>query len=198
MRPDTAAWLTEQPTGSVLVVDGGAGDARASFPGAQVVVHAPTETVGLPFSERDPRRLTAATGAFGAVVLHDVLDAVLDVTPALEEARRVLASGGLLLVVQNVAPDDHAERALWNALARLRDPSRVWTPSAKQLAAVAQGFRMSLVREAQWKELLELPRPNGSPPPALLLAESARILGSGMIQDGALVATRRAALHRRD
>lgn len=198
-RPDLAAWISG--ASPVLVVEAGApGASGATFPGARVLRHETSGGPGLPFHERDPRRLPAGEGEFRAVVLVDVVDKVLDVGFALDDARRAVARGGFLLLVQTVSPEDFVERALWNAVARMRDARLTWTPSGKQFAALASGLGMDRVREAEWEETADPAatlRPGTARELALLLDAAAAREATTVVRDGKLVLERRAVLLRR-
>jgi SAM-dependent methyltransferase len=195
-RPDLAAWLGGVVP--VLVVDGdGSG---AAFPGARVLRHETSGGPGLPFHFPDPRRLPFADGEFRAVVLAGVIDEVIDAGAAIDEACRVLAKGGLLLVVQTVAPEDFEERAIWNAIAGMREARHTSTPSGRQFAAMVSGLRMEVVREAAWEEDADssaTQRPGVADQLALMLAAAAARGATGVVRDGALVVARRASLLRR-
>ncbi len=198
-RPDLAAWLLG--ASPVLVVgEDGPGAPSMPFPGAQVLRHETSGGPGLPFHDRDPRRLPVRDGEFRAVVLVDVLDKLLDVGFAFDDARRAVAGGGFLLVVQTVSPEDFEQRANWNAVARMRDPRQTWTPSGRQFAALSNGLGMDRVRDAAWEETadpLAASRPGTSAQLALLVAAVAARGATGVIRDGMLVLERRAVLLRR-
>jgi SAM-dependent methyltransferase len=194
-RPELAAWIAD--ASPALVVDGGAW--AATFSGARALRHETSGAPGLPFFDRDPRRLPAKDAEFAAVVLGDVLDEVIDVGFAVDEARRVLAPGGRLLIVQRVAPDDFEQRAVWNAVAVMRDARHTWTPSARQLAAIVSGVKMTLEREAEWEEdvdLLETTRPDMAARLALMRDAAAARGATDVVRDGRLVVARRAVLLR--
>ena len=194
-RPDLAAWLAG--VSPVLVVDGdGSG---ASFPGARVLRHETSGAPGLPCHFPDPRRLPAADGEFRAVVLAGVLDEVIDAGAAIDDACRAVAKGGLLLVSQQVSPEDFEQRAIWNAIAGMREARHTSTPSPRQYAAMVSGLRMEVVREAAWEEE-EAPatlRPGMSERVAAMLAAAAARGAKDVVRDGAFVVARRASLLRR-
>ena len=195
-RPDLAAWLGD--ASPVLVIDGdGSGPA---FPGARVLRHETSGAPGLPFHFPDARRLPFAAGEFRAVVLAGVIDEVIDAGAAIDEARRVIAKGGLLLVEQTVAPEDFEDRAIWNAIAGMRDARHASTPSGRQFAAMISGLMMEVVREASWEEDADPSatlRPGVADRLARMLAAAAARGATDVVRDGALVVTRRASLLRR-
>jgi SAM-dependent methyltransferase len=195
-RPDLAAWLAG--ISPVLVVDGdGSG---AEFPGARVLRHETSGAPGLPFHFPDPRRLPVADGAFRAVVLAGVIDEVIDTGAAIDDACRAVAKGGLLLVSQQVAPEDFEQRAIWNAIAGMREARHTSTPSPRQYAAMISGLKLEVVREAAWEEDADAPamlRPGMSERLAAILAAAAARGAKDVVRDGAIVAARRASLLRR-
>jgi hypothetical protein len=195
-RPDLAAWL--DGASPVLVVDGdGSG---ADFPGARVLRHETNGAPGLPFHFPDARRLSFRDGEFRAVVLAGVVDEVIDAGAAFDEACRVTAKGGVVLVEQAVAPEDFEERAIWNAIAGMRDPRHTSTPSARQLAAMVAGLRMEVLREASWEDEADAAatlRPDVADRLAAMVAAAAARGAAAVVRDGALVVPRRASLLRR-
>lgn len=196
-RPDLAAWIAGARR--VLVVDGsgpGAAPIGESFASATVLRHETSAAPGLPFHDRDARRLPYADASFDAVVLADVLDKVLDGGTAFDESLRVLAPAGALLLVQVVSPEEFEARATWNALAHMRDARHAWTPSARQLAAQVSSLRLVTEQEASWDEDVDVSatlRPDASAELALLAAAAAQ-RHEAVVCDGALVAQRRAWL----
>lgn len=196
-RPDLATWIAGARR--VLVVDGsGPGVAPLAdvFASATFVRHETSGATGLPFHDRDTRRLAFADASFDAVVLADVLDKVLDAGTALDDALRVLAPAGSLLLVQVVAPEEFEARAAWNAIARLRDLRHAWTPSARQLAAQVSSLRLAAERDAAWDDDVDAAataRPDAAASLALMNAAAA-VRQRGVVEDGALVAARRAWL----
>lgn len=194
-RPDLAAWL--EGASPALVVDGGGAPA---IQGAAVLRHETSGGAGLPFHERDPRRLPAADGSLRALVLADVFGEVLDAAPVLDEAKRVLGEGALLLVAQSVAPEDYEQRAIWNAVARMRDARRTWSASARQLEAVLSGAKLERLRDASWEETEDAAsgeREDARALVAALLADAAARGAKDVVRDGRFVVSRRAWLFRR-
>jgi hypothetical protein len=198
-RPELASWIASP----ALVVDGtgpGLEPAAAIFPAQTVVRHETSGGPGLPFHFPDPRRLATESGALRSVALVEVLDKVIDVGAAADEAARVVAAGGDVVVVQTVAPDDFEQRAIWNALARMRDPRHASTPSSRQLAGIISGLKMEIVRDAVWDEAVdpsETLRPDLADGLALMLAAAAARGATDVVRDGALVVERRAWRLRR-
>lgn len=198
-RPDISSW-TESPS---LLVDGtgpGLESAAAIFPSPTVLRHETTRGSGLPFHFPDDRRLAAETGGFRSVALVEVLDKVVDVGPAVDEAARVVVGGGDVVVVQSVAPDDFEQRAIWNAIARMRDPRHASTPSVRQLGAMISGMKMEVVRDAVWDEAVDPTltlRPEFADRLALMLGAATARAAADVVRDGALVVERRAWRLRR-
>jgi SAM-dependent methyltransferase len=187
------AWL--EGASPVLVIDGG--DVAGAIPGATVLRHETSGAPGLPFHFPDPRRLPAKDGAYRAVVLSDVLDKVIDHGAALDEVLRVLAPGGRLVVAQTLAPDDFEERAVWNAIAKMREPRHASSPSSRQVAAMVSGLGLTVLKEAAWEEACD-PTVTARSAEAMRLAtmlDAAVARGSDhVIRDGKLVLSRRAWL----
>jgi hypothetical protein len=130
----------------------------------------------------------------------EVLDKVIDTGAALDEARRVLAPDGLVLLVQTVAPEDFEQRAIWNAVASMRDARHTTSPSPKQFSAMVSGGGMDVLREASWEETADpmtTARPAVVRELATMLAAAVAREATSVVRDGALVLARRAALLRR-
>lgn len=198
-RPDLASWASAPS----LVVDGtgpGLEPAAAIFPSQAIVRHETSSGPGLPFHFPDPRRLAAQSGAFQSVALVEVFDKVIDVGAAVDEAARVVAAGGDLVVVQAAGPEDFDQRALWNAIAKMRDPRHASTPSARQLGGMISGLKMQIVHEAIWDETVDPTltlRPELADRLALMLAAATARGATDVVRDGALVVERRAWRLRR-
>ena len=195
-RPDLAAWLGG--ASPVLVMDGDG--SCAALQAARVLRHETAGGPGLPFHYPDPRRLPARDGEFAAVVLAGVLDQVIDAGSAIDEARRVIDRGGLLLIVQSVAPDDFEQRAIWNAIARMREPRHASTCSGRQFAALVSGCGMEVLREAAWEESADptqTSRPETARHLALMVGAAVAHGAAEVVREGVLVVSRRASLLRR-
>lgn len=198
-RPDLEQWISSP----ALLVDGsgpGVEPPSSMFPEQTVLRHETSGAPGLPFHFPDPRRLPEPSCKFSSVVLADVLDKVIDVGAAVDEAMRVVVVGGALVVVQTVAPEDFEQRAIWNAIARMRDPRHAWTPSPRQLAASLASLRMEIVHEAAWEETVDPKstlRPDVADRLALIIDAAAARGATEVVRDGALVCVRRASLLRR-
>ena len=196
-RPDLASWVAGAR--SVLLIDGsgpGASPLAESFPQATVQRHETSGAPGLPFHDRDTRRLPFADASFDAVVVADVLGKVLDAGAAFDDVLRVLAPRGSLLLAQAVAPEEFEARAAWNAIARMRDLRHGWTPSSRQLAAQVSSLRLAAEREAAWDEDVDASstaRPETASSLALLCAAAA-VRQQGVVEGGALLVQRRAWL----
>jgi hypothetical protein len=203
-RPDLESWIAgASPT---LVVDGsgpGLESAETMFPGRPSLRHETSGGRGLPFHFPDQRRLAPPgdeVSLHGAIALVDVLDKVIDVGPAVDDAVRLLTADGVLVVVQSVAPDDFEQRAVWNAVARLRDPRQTWTPSARQFATIASGLGLRPDREATWSESVDAAttlRPELATQLASLVADADARSATEVVRDGAFHVVRRAVLLRR-
>jgi len=199
-RPQLRDLLPCPPGEEVLLVDGGTppvGD-RVGGELAGCVVqrlerHGPE---GVPFDDADPRRLPVRDGGWSAVVLLDVVDRVLDPAHALRTSGDALAPGGTLLVVQQVAPDDIDARGAWNALARLRDARHTWTPTRRQVRALAGDAGLVRDGESLWEETA--PMRGGVRPDteSLLSLYLTSLEAMGGVQDGHLLVRRLALVLR--
>jgi hypothetical protein len=198
-RPALESWVCAP----ALLVDGGGPGlepATTIFPGHEILHHETADGPGLPFHFPDTRRLPAKSGAFRSVVLVEVLDKVIDVGAAIDEAARVVVAGGELVAVQSVAPEDFEQRAIWNAIAKMRDPRHASTPSSRQLAGTIAGLKMEIVGEAIWDETVDATttlRPDVADRLALMLAAAAARGATDAVRDGKLVVERRAWRLRR-
>jgi len=204
-RPDLEPWT--QGAGALLVVDGsgpGLEPAADMFPEQTVLRHETTGGPGVPFHFPDPRRPPHPDGKFdhfyGSVVLADVFDKVIDVGAAVDAAMEVVICHGELVVVQAVGPDDFEQRAIWNAIARMRDPRHASTPSSRQLGGIISGLKMEIVHEAIWDEAVDPAltlRPEFADRLALMIAAATARGATEVLRDGALVVERRAWRLRR-
>jgi ubiquinone/menaquinone biosynthesis C-methylase UbiE len=106
--------------------------------------------------------------AFDAVVTRLSFHHFPDLRAVLAETRRVLRPGGRLVVVDLVASADPAERALRDALERLRDPTHVRVLPLEELASelVAAGFER--IAEESW------PQPRTFPDWSAVVADPVR------------------------
>jgi SAM-dependent methyltransferase len=88
--------------------------------------------------------LDAVTGSFDLVMLHHSLEHMLEPVAALEDARRVLAAGGVVLVrVPTVSSYVwHEYRTDW---IQLDPPRHVWLPSRAGLTACARRAGLDVV-----------------------------------------------------
>jgi hypothetical protein len=204
-RPDLEPWL--EGAGAALLVDGsgpGLEPAAAMFPERPALRHETTGGAGLPFHFPDPRRPPRPDGKsdrfYGAVALVEVLDKVIDVGAAVDAAMGVVIASGGLVVVQSVAPEDFEQRAVWNAVAKMRDPRHASTPSSRALGGMISGLKMEIVREAIWDEAVDPTltlRPEMADRLALMLDAAVARGATDVVRDGALVVERRAWLLRR-
>lgn len=71
----------------------------------------------------DGARLPLKPHSVGLATTAQTLHHIPNPVPVLEEMRRVVRSGGRVLVVDQVAPDDPAQAGRMNQLEKIRDPS---------------------------------------------------------------------------
>jgi broad specificity phosphatase PhoE/ubiquinone/menaquinone biosynthesis C-methylase UbiE len=96
--------------------------------------------------------------SFDLIICHDLLQHTPDQQALFARARKLLASGGRLLVDQLIGNDDPVKRATQNAIELQRDPSLTGVPSAAEVerALTAAGFRVeALERYTITRELDE-------------------------------------------
>ncbi len=187
-RPDLAEFAGGTPGPRMLLVDAAtppaAEAAIVAFPGAVLQSHGPDAREGLPILEDDGRRLPATPGGWDRIVLLDVVDGVVHPAFALTAAAEALAPDGRLVLLQQVAPDDIDARGAWNALQRLRDPRHTWTPTRRQVRALASDAGFVRENEALWDEdarMTDSVRPETE---ALLRTYVVALESSGLITDG--------------
>ena len=180
----------------VLVVDGAtppAGETERSETAAATRLVLGAEPAGLPFLEDDGRRLPTREGGWRGIVLLDVVDRVLEPAFALRTAAQALAPGGRMVLLQHVAPDDLAARGAWNALARLRDARHTWTPTRRQVRAMAGDAGFALDEEALWEDDIVV-EGGGRPETAALAALYVGALHDLRLVESGRLAARRLAL----
>lgn len=94
--------------------------------------------LGLPFGE----------GRFDAAVIRLALHHLEDPAAALREAHHSLRAGGVIAVLDLIAPEGEEDQGILTALERLRDPSHVRALSESELASAlgGAGFELTLQR----------------------------------------------------
>ncbi len=188
--------LGDAAPADVLLVDGstppvGAAE-RDELHGAQRLVVG-QDGPGVPFLEDDGRRLPTREGGWPVVVLLDVVDRVLEPAFAIRTASDVLAPGGRLVLSQQVAPDDIAARGGWNALQRLRDTRHTWTPTRRQVRAMAGDAGFVREDEALWDEQVDVSTGAREETAGLVQLYVGALAAEGLTAAG-VFATRRLAL----
>jgi hypothetical protein len=152
---------------------------------------------GLPFAEGDARRLPTVDGGWERIVLLDVVDGVLHPAFALSAAAEALSPDGLLVLIQQVAPDDIDARGAWNALQRLRDIRHTWTPTRRQVRAMAGDAGFIRENEALWEEeerMSDSVRPEAE---SLLAHYVTALETSGLVREGQATVRRLGLVLRR-
>jgi len=87
----------------------------------------------------DGLRLPFPDARFDAVVMRLALHHLESPEDAVREVRRALRPGGVLAILDLLAPDDAQDDQLLTALERLRDPSHVRALRAAELTSVVSG-----------------------------------------------------------
>jgi len=187
-RPNLAEFVGAEPGPRMLLVDAATPPAAEpvahDLPGAVVHRHDLRGEEGLPFQEGDPRRLPTIDGGWERIVLLDAVDGVLHPGYALVSAAEARAPDGRLVLIQQVAPDDIDARGAWNALQRLRDVRHTWTPTRRQVRAMAGDAGFVRESEILWDEdgrMTESVRPDTED---LLRTYLAALEVSALVRDG--------------
>lgn len=102
------------------------------------------------FREGTAEALPFPDGSFDAVVTRLSLHHLPHVPAALGEMRRVLKSGGRLVVVDVVSPGDTADAALHNALEKLRDPTHVRMLGPDEIPALLRAAGLAPMDTQTW------------------------------------------------
>jgi SAM-dependent methyltransferase len=172
--PDLA-WLVEtlDLTQADRVLDLGCGAGHAGFAVAAaggIVTAVDTsermlETARLLADERGLRSYTAVRADVSALPFADsTFDGVIsrysahhwpDIAAALAEAARVLTTGGCIVVIDTMAPDDPALDTLVNALELLRDPTHGRNLRLDEWRAAFTGAGLEVTSERRWLIVLE-------------------------------------------
>jgi len=196
-RPDLAEFAGSSPGPRMLLVDAAtppvAEAVARELPGAIVHQHETHGGEGLPFAEGGDRRLPTIDGGWERIVLLDVVDGVLHPAFALSAAAEALAPDGRLVLLQQVAPDDIDARGAWNALQRLRDARHTWTPTRRQVRAMASDAGFVREAEALWDEEARMTDSIRPDTEELLRTYLAALEVSGLVHDG-MVSMRRLGL----
>jgi SAM-dependent methyltransferase len=101
-------------------------------------------------------QLPFADASFDAVACRYCAHHFLDIPAAIHEIRRVLRSGGVVVFVDHVAPEDDAADAFVNRLDWLRDPSHRRQPRLSEYHAwfAAAGLTIDLIE--RWPLRIDL------------------------------------------
>ena len=106
------------------------------------------------FDLGEAERLPYAAGCFDLVSCQFAFHHMPRPEAALAEMRRVTRSGGSVLVVDSVGPEDRTVSELHNHLERLRDPSHTVTLSVAQLFELFVAQKLTLTQQ----RILDRPR----------------------------------------
>lgn len=109
------------------------------------------------FTEADAEQLPFPDGSFDVVTCRIAAHHFPQVEAFCREASRVLRPGGVLLIVDNVAPEDEEQDRFINALEKLRDPShfREHRLSEWERYLAGAGLRFSVPHRFETKVELE-------------------------------------------
>jgi len=108
------------------------------------------------FVEGDGTALPFAAGAFDLAATHRTLHHVTHPERVVAELARVTRSGGHVLVVDQLAPDDPPAAAALHGFETARDPSHARLLTAADLEELFAANRLTLLRERHDEELREL------------------------------------------
>ncbi len=109
-------------------------------------------TAPIEFVAAAAESLPFADGAFALVTCRIAAHHFGDPRAFLAEARRVLAAGGVLVLIDNVAPEDAALAEAMNRVERLRDPSHVEAyPVSRWVAWAAEAGLEAFHLERFWR-----------------------------------------------
>jgi ArsR family transcriptional regulator len=100
----------------------------------------------------DVLRLPFPAGAFDVVVLRAVLHHLPDPAAAIREAARAVRPGGVVVVVDKVAPEDGEAQAFRNAVERLRHAGHTWSHTVRELRNLAGAASLDVEEVRPWSE----------------------------------------------
>jgi ubiquinone/menaquinone biosynthesis C-methylase UbiE len=106
---------------------------------------------GARFERADVEALPFPDGSFDVVASRFSAHHYPDPRAALREAARVLRPGGMLLLVDSVAPDDPTADTFLNAIEVVRDPSHVRDHDVREWIEMATSAGLDAERVADWE-----------------------------------------------
>lgn len=152
---DVVGFARVQPHGSVLEVGAGTGNFLGLFEGIArrlvavdltrpMLAQARARLEGVQIVQADGARLPLASRSIDLTTSAQALHHIFEPLPVLKEMRRVTATDGRVLLVDQVATESYEEMAFMNELEALRDPTHAASrpPSVVRMLVTAAGLEI--------------------------------------------------------